>query len=207
MLETFRGTRIFWQQLEIAKKLVAVGDARILPQLEPYLSHDDRHLRGNAAFIFAGLGSDRGFDVITAILSDRSRRGGGQGIPNGRWSLQGQIAADRYYAVHLLGELKDPKAVPVLVSLLVDEQVDYKVPWALGQIGGKRAVQGLLRALESDNSDVRVIAVEALGDLNAKEALPSLRRLLDDNERRHFGKLLTVSEAARAAIGKLDALR
>jgi HEAT repeat protein len=69
-----------------------------------------------AAFMFAALGDSRGFDVITAILNDRSDRPAGQGIPKGRWSLQGQIDADRYYAVHLLGELKNPSAVPVLVA-------------------------------------------------------------------------------------------
>jgi hypothetical protein len=36
------------------------------------LHPEDRHLRGNAAFIYAWLGDPRGFDVIAAILSDRS---------------------------------------------------------------------------------------------------------------------------------------
>jgi HEAT repeat protein len=204
LLEQFKSTGVFWQQLEVAQKVVEVRDASVLPQLESWLSQEDRHLRGNAAFLFAALGDHRGFDVITAILNDRSDRPEGQGIPGGRWSLAGQIAADRYYAVHLLGELKDPRAVPVLVALLHDEQVNYKVAWALGEIGGEPAIQGLMEALHDKNPDVRVIAIEALGNLNAKEALPSLRRLLDDNERSHFGQLVSVADAARAAIGKLE---
>jgi HEAT repeat protein len=154
--------------------------------------------------MFAALGDRRGFDVITAILNDRSERPEGQGIPGGRWSLQAQISADRYYAVHLLGQLKDPTAVPVLVALLQDEQVNYNVAWALGEIGGKLAVQGLLEALHSGSPDVRVTAIESLAKLNAKEALPNLRPLLDDNATRHFGRLVSVADAARAAITKLE---
>jgi HEAT repeat protein len=47
-------------------------------------------------------------------------------------------------------------------------------------------------------------SIEALGKLNAKESLPSLRSLLDDNERSHFGQLVSVADAARAAITKLE---
>ena len=121
-----------------------------------------------------------------------------------RWSLQAQIATDRYYAVHLLRELKDPRAVPDLVAQLQDEEVNYKVAWALGEIGGEPAVQGLVEALHDKSPDVRVIAIDALGKLNAKETLPSLRLLLDDNERCHFAERASVSETAPAAITKLE---
>jgi HEAT repeat protein len=204
LLGKFKSTGIFWQQFEVANKVVEVHDLSLLPQLESWLTHEDRHLRGNAAFIFAALGDRRGFDVITAILNDRSDRPEGQGIPGGLWSLLGQIDADRYYAIHLLGELKDATAVPVLIALLRDEKVNYKVAWALGEIGGKPAVEALVDALRDKSPDVRVIAIEALGKLNAKESLPSLRSLLDDNERSHFGQLVSVADAARAAITKLE---
>jgi len=75
---------------------------------------------------------------------------------------------------------------------------------ALGEIGGEAAVQGLVEVLHDQSPDVRVIAIEALGKLNAKETLPSLRLLLDDHERSHFGELVSVSDAALAAITKLE---
>ncbi len=49
-------------------------------------------------------------------------------------TVDGQIRADRYYAVHLLGELGNNRAVDVLVPMLADAQVNYKVAWALGKI-------------------------------------------------------------------------
>ena len=61
-----------------------------------------------------------------------------------------------------------------------------------------------MEALHDQSPDVRVIAIEALGKLNAKETLPGIRLLLDDNERCHFGQLVSVSETAQAAITKLE---
>jgi HEAT repeat protein len=117
-----------------------------------------------------------------------------------RSSLPAQIDADRYYAVHLLGELKDQRAIPVLAPLLKDEKVNYKVALALGEIGGADAIQDLIDALDQPSSDVWVIAIQSLAKLNAQEALPHLRRMLDDREKSHFGSLVSVAEAAQTAI-------
>lgn len=203
LLQQFESTTVFWRQMEVAKAIVAANDISVLPKLESWLTHEDRHLRGNAAFIFGRLGDPHGFGVIVAILADHSERPEAQGIPGGRWSLPGQIRADRYYAAHLLGDLKDPRAVPVLVPLLKDAEVNYIVPWSLGQIGDRSAVQPLILALRDQNPSIRVLAIYALVELQATEALPSLHQLLGDNERSNFGKLESVAEAAHAAIAKL----
>jgi len=204
LLQQFETTTVFWRQFEVAKAIVAANDTSVLPKLQSWLTHEDRHLRGNAAFVFAGLGDFRGFDVIAAILRDHSERPEGQGIPCGRWSVQGQIRADRYYGAHLLGDLKDPRAVPILVPLLKDLEVNYIVPWSLGQIGDTSAIQPLIATLSDQNPDMRVLAIYALVELKATEALPRLRQLLGDNERCNFDKLESVAQAAQAAIAKLS---
>ncbi len=204
LVDQFNTTHVFWQQFDVAQKIVERHDASVLPRLEGWLSNDDRHLRGNAAFVFARLGDSRGLDVITAMLSDVSARREGQGVGSGVWSFPAQISADRYYAVHLLGKLRDARAIPVLAGLLDDERVNYKVAWALGEIGGRAAVQLLLKMLRDNSSDVRVNAIDALASLGAVEALPVLKTLLSDDEQSHFGKLVSVAEAARAAVAKLE---
>jgi HEAT repeat protein len=153
------------------------------------LTHEDRHLRGNAAFIFAGLGDPRGFDVIEAILRDYSERP----VENparqntlGYMSLREQIRQDRYYAAHLLGDLKDPREIAVLVPLLTDPDVDYIVPWSLGQIGDRSAIPALIGSLSDPNPSIRVLATYALVELKAAEALPRLRQLLGDNEKSFY---------------------
>ena len=183
-------------------------DTTILKQLEPYLGDVDRHVRGNAAFVFAGLGDDRGFDVIRSILQDRSsQRPEGQGMPGGNWSVEAQIASDRYYAVHLFGDLKDVRAVPILIPLLKDRQVNEIVPWSLGEIGDRAAVAPLIETLHDSDPDMRVLSIYALQHLHAKEALPELRLLTQDDANIHFDGLGTVAEAAKSAISKLEAMR
>jgi HEAT repeat protein len=210
LLRQFVNEKVFWKQLEIAKKLVATQDRSVLNALDVWLNDDDRNLRGNVAFVFAGLGDERGFVVITTILNDRSDRPEGQGQPggssDGRYHVEQQIRADRYYAVNLLGNLKDRRAVPILIPLLTDLQLKYEVPWALAEIGDRAADEALIARLSDYDPSMRVFVIQALGKLGAKEALPNLRALLNDNEKSRLGTPVTVAQAASAAIVKLESI-
>lgn len=205
LVEQFKNNRVFWQQFEVAKKLVDLHDLAVLKQLNSYLNDDDRHVRGNAAFVFAALGDDRGFEVIGNILKDRSDQPKGQATA-GNWSAVAQITTDRYYAAHLFGDLKDTRAVSILIPLLKDREVNWIVPWSLGEIGDKSAVPPLIETLSDQSPDMRVLAIYALEKLKAKQALPQLHLLVNDDEKIHFDGLGTVAEAARAAIAKLGAM-
>lgn len=208
LLDEFKNEKVFWKQFEIAKKIVALHDTTVLSDLADWLNHDDRHIRGNVAFIFGRLGDERGFQVITAILDDRSDRpeSQGQNAPGlGGYNLQAQIHADRYYAAHLLGDLKDSRAVPILIQLIHDPEVKDIVPWALGEIGDRRANQPLIEELSDKDPSTRVLAIYALEKLCAREALPRLRELESDQERSNFGDLVTVAAAAKVAVAKLEA--
>ena len=207
LIKEFETTKEFWRQFEVAKKLVARGDKSALPALESWLSNEDRHVRCVAAFVFAGLGNDRGFEVIHAVLNDMSDRAEGQGITAGKRSLQAQIRSDRYFAVHVLGALKDKRAVPILIPLLRDEQINYNVAWALGEIGDERAIGPLIEALRDKSSDMRFGAISALEKLGAVAALPHLHALLNDQEKTHYGAQISVAEAAKAAIAALETKR
>lgn len=206
LVEEFRNSDVFWQQLQIARQIVARGDTNVLTELASGLTNEDRHARGNTAFIFAGMGNERGFEVIQKILNDRSKRPKGQGLPGGNWTVQAQIAADRYYAVHLFGDLKDPRAVPILIPLFHDKEVDYIVPWSLGQIGDKHAVGPLIGELNDKDPSMRILTIYALEKLKATNALPRLKALLNDNARSDFGDRVSVAEAAEAATTNLETM-
>jgi HEAT repeat protein len=207
LVEQFKNERYFWRQMEIAKAIAAKGDASVLPPLSDWLGHQDRHIRGNVAFIFASFGDPRGLQTIADTLADRSERPQGQGIPtassDGRYRFERQVAADRYYAAHLLGDLRDPRGVALLVPLLDDSETQSIVPWSLGHIGDKRAIAPLIAALDNDDPSNRVLVIYALEALDAKEAVPRLMTLVNDDRKSRFGALVTVSEAAKAAIAKL----
>ena len=74
LLDRFKLERVFWRQFEIGQALGARGDRDAIRELEALLTHDDRHLRGNVAFVLARLGDPRGFDAVGRILADRSPR-------------------------------------------------------------------------------------------------------------------------------------
>ena len=207
LVKEFETTKVFWQQFEIAKQLVRGGDKSALPALESWLSNEDRHTRCVAAFVFAGLGDDRGVEIISSVIKDKSDRPQGQGVATGPWSIQRQIISDRYFAVHVLGALKDKRAVPILVPLLQDEQINYNVAWALGEIGDDQAIGPLIEALRDKSSDMRASAISALEKLGAVAALPHLQALLNDQEKTHFGAQTSVADAAKAAIAALETKR
>jgi HEAT repeat protein len=210
LLDQFQTTN-FSRQLEVGKHIAQLGDVRALQVLEPWLGHEDRHLRANAAFVYASLGDARGFETLRGILTDRSYRPEGQGVPGGsfnpgqpQWWLPGQIRADRYYAVHLLGQLKSARAVEMLLPLLEDPDVNYHAAWALGEVGDVRAVGPLIAVLRDPDALVRISAIQSLEKLGATEALPAIRALLTDNALPRAGDQVSVAETAKVAIAKLQ---
>src|SRR5215472_1284485 len=82
LVEQFESTTVFWKQFDVAKKIVALHEKSVLQLLEPWLGNEDMHRRGNAAFIFASLGDDRGFQFITAFRKAPSAKGVDSRSPN-----------------------------------------------------------------------------------------------------------------------------
>jgi hypothetical protein len=62
LLREFETTIVFFEQFEIGEKL-AMHDPAIATELLPWLSHQDRHLRANAAYVIARYGDKRGCDA------------------------------------------------------------------------------------------------------------------------------------------------
>jgi HEAT repeat protein len=188
LVAQFRNEKAFWRQFEIGQAIADKRDATVLPALAGWLHHDDRHIRGNVAFIFARLGDPRGLQTIADILHDRTARPEGHGIPtassDGRYHVERQVASDRYYAAHLLGDVRDPRGVDLLVPLLADPETQSIVP--------------------NDDPSMRVLIIYALEELRAKEAIPRLRTLVHDKRTSTFGALVSVSEAAKGALATLQ---
>jgi hypothetical protein len=49
LLDRFRQEKVFWRQAEIGAALAGAGNREAITGLEAWLTHDDRHLRGNVA--------------------------------------------------------------------------------------------------------------------------------------------------------------
>ena len=96
LLDRFKQEKVFWRQFEIGQVLTAANVRSAVTALEAWLTHDDRHLRGNVTFLVGRLGDSRGFDTIAEILADRSQRspgprerlckGSGDEVPDQDWT-------------------------------------------------------------------------------------------------------------------------
>jgi HEAT repeat protein len=96
-----------------------------------------------------------------------------------------------------LGNLADPRAIPVLISTL-ENHSSAKAAWALGKIPDLRALDALLAALSNHLSEVRGQAITALGELHDTRAVPHLKTIaLTDTD-------LSNRIAAATALDKLD---
>lgn len=90
-------------------------------------------------------------------------------------------------ALEILGRLGDSRAIPVLVQAL-SKHLRFAVlgvhpaARALGQIGDPAALLPLFDLLSSPDLGLRRNAIQALGQLHSREAVPTLVNLLDDPE-------------------------
>jgi HEAT repeat protein len=96
----------------------------------------------------------------------------------------GKHPGNRVAAAWTLGNVHAKTAVPMLLRVLADQREDPDVraecAEALGNIGLRRAVLPLIRALTDTSPEVRFWAAFALGKIGDRRALPHLERLSTD---------------------------
>jgi HEAT repeat protein len=94
----------------------------------------------------------------------------------------------RKFVVDILGDTKDSRAVPALITRLVedtDENIRVAAAEALGKIRDPRAVDALLTCLNRPNPDwLDYAAAEALGQIGDHRALGPLLAALEQNSLR-----------------------
>ena len=82
----------------------------------------------------------------------------------------------RMEACMALGRQKNTEGVPVLISLLEEEDMDMmaEVCWSLGEIGDSRAVPALSKILNRRELLIKSRALEALGKIGDQSAVPHI---------------------------------
>jgi HEAT repeat protein len=171
---------------EVILALGKLGDKRAFEGLANIVRHGHRYTALFAALALGNIGDMRAFDVLLEALNKTP--------PN-------------FYAASALGELKHPRSSEILTQLLdAPDSVGVHSATGLAKLGDKRAIPFLLKALDNNYGSKRYFAVEALGDLEAVEALPKLAELaLNDHESiaEIQGGPDKVSDAAVEAIKKI----
>jgi HEAT repeat protein len=187
LIDEFRTAEYFWQQHDIARELIAAGDRSAITEIQPYLTTRDRRRRCNAAFVLAGLGDERGVEILISELQDTEAgsrvlmaEGPTSGTP--RALAMQQVRSDRYFAALLLGELRERVAVPALIAATRDESINGRVAVSLGEIGDVSAIPAL-REMAEEFPEERVWAGYGLVVLEEPEGFAIHEDVALSNER------------------------
>jgi HEAT repeat protein len=131
-------------------------------------------------------------------------------------SLDTPDADVRKFIVDILGDIKDSRAVPVLIENLEkdpDENIRVSSAEALGKIKDRRAVDPLIACLmQYDQIWLDYAAAEALGEIGDERALGPLIAALDRDSLREpiiesIGKIGNVNTLTPLIAGLADTLR
>ena len=196
------------------------------------MSDDSDDVRMVAARSLAAIGDPKAVDALARALADPSRwtattvaadliEMGPAAVPT-----LIEIAADAdsgrpgaheaaVTAVRVLGEIRDPRAEPVLIELLRGADnlnVRARAAAALGAVGGPLALPALCSALGDDEWQVRAQAASSLGALGDRGSVAALSAAVEDESwwvRRNCAEALGElgdpgREALRALAGSPD---
>ena len=216
LIGEYSTAQYFWQQADVARKLIVAGDKGAIGAIQSYLETNDRRRRCNAAFVLAGLGDKRGAAVLVSELQDvvpGSRAVEPDfiaGHPSPEGLARQQVRQDRWFAALLLGELHEKSAVPALIAATRDHTVSEQAAISLGQIGDTSAIPAL-RVMAAGFPEGRAYAGYGLAMLGAPDGFDVLQDVAFFHpvwvERRHAVELLGMTMDRRAVPILLETLK
>jgi hypothetical protein len=112
--------------------------------------------------------------------------------------LESEDTSTRRKAAQILLTLKDNKAIPVMIEFMgvADPNDRIIAATSLAQVNTRddRITQAFIKALEDDSIEVKLIAVEKLGELRQRDLIPKFIEMLKDPD---------LSEKAALALEKI----
>jgi len=174
-----------------ASILAAIGDNRVIDPLIGALLSPDWIVRMYAARALARIRAPEAVETLVLLLQDTVKAVreeaasaivalGEKSIPSLLKALDNPDWRVRLRVVEAMGMVKLPFAIEPLLSLLShdpDTAVRQDAARALGEIGDRRAVPGLLTAL--DQTKIRTPVIEALGNIGDPQAIPALVTIIN----------------------------
>jgi HEAT repeat protein len=202
-LTNFKEQRVAYFFTELLKKIEDnrrdhIGHALMLigtPSVEPLLvslNDGDPLIRKYAARFLGWLNDQRALELLISALRDVDSKVRGEAI----WSLlrlgntraikplvtvlQDEDPAVRAQAAEALIGFGDFAIEPLLVILQSKESYQrWRAAWILGRIKNSTATEALIRALDDSTTEVKRIAITALGEVGDPRAIESLTLLLN----------------------------
>jgi len=206
-----RRVAAFWDA-ELADEPIAAlpGDQRAMLMLRVVELSDT--LAFHLGAIVEGIDGVSSRDARLSLVTSLRHAGDGRLVPALRVVLEREDPDLRIAAARALGRIDDPRVHPALVSAYDRSVVDLQrtvIAGALGLAGDARGAEYARHALESEDGEVRVSALEALEAVGGTEDWEAVARLLEVGDPRtcvHAVRALARLGDARA-LGPLRQLR
>ena len=180
---------------ESAKALGEFGDARAVEPLIGALKDKNDRVRKSASFAISKFNNPHTIELLVVALEDEEMRvavAETLGLLGDKRAVE--ILIDiienidndilvRHNAVEAMGNLRDPRALNLLIGLLKDENVRIKKSAAssLGKIGDIGAIDPLITALK--DIDLRIDAGDALWNIKDPATIESLINVMSDDNK------------------------
>lgn len=189
-----------------------------LPELIRFLREADEEIKNEVSFALIEIG-EPAVPYLLEFLPDYKTGASGiaafvlqviGAVPSLCLALKHEHLFVRFSVAHILGEIRDPKAIPYLIAHAKDKDnwIRETVVEALGKIGDKSATLVLLTALKDRTGSVRWQAAKALGEIKDETATEGLIERLSDRVKPYLKKQRICEVAAEALenIGTSEAL-
>ena len=183
-----------------AQSLGMLGDKRALDTLRYVLNDTSEIVRSRASLALGMLGDKSAVNDLIVVLQNKEKYGyyaqinaakslgmikDSSAVPQLIGALQDEDEVVRMHVAKSLGDIKDVSAVDSLILLLQEDESAYvrsQVAEALGKVGGDKAFNALVQALEGKDEFVRINIALALAEIGDKRALPFLKAILLETE-------------------------
>jgi HEAT repeat protein len=180
----------------VARALSQIGSKRAVKGLFDAMSHENVDVRINAASSLGLTGGERAIVTLIEAMKDKNY--------GGRW-----VAARMLTDIDIGRE----RATSTWLNALEDENSDVRfcAVSMLGSLGGKKAIDALVRTLDDEDIFVSLNAARVLGELgvdNEKAFAITLDALQDEDEQVRWRAVLAITElgGVNAVPGLINAL-
>jgi len=204
-------------RLNIVQELSQRTETQALVALRLILNDEDRGVRKRAC---EALGRRRDSQAVPAllelllrerdnnVLTEAALALGKIGDPRATEVLIGLLSQDnsvvQLHAISALRMLRDPRAEPFLVEVLLDTKenpgVRAEAASALGLLDQASAAEALFQGIKENDAGIRKASIKSLGNLREERAIEDLVRLLCDN---NSAVAVAAAEALKSIAGEL----
>ncbi len=150
---------------ETAEALGKLSDNGAVPYLQKALNDPAPAVRGRAAAALADLGATQAIPALKNQVDDPSRQAAG-------------------HALHALGKLLTNDTIELFNDLIMNHPSNFIRCEALKLLAGvnhEKALKAALFCLEDTSKKVLISACKILGKLKDLEAVPTLKKLIEEN--------------------------